>query len=716
MGNKRFLTISLCVLLAILMFIPNIGSSVKASTLQVQNVNKLDIQATNNSGTVLVDFADIIEKINSNEQISGSINNKSFSFILKEGDMGLNNITCMGVDGKIDEKATQEARSTRVFVGTNLKGTEELTAVMTDRWISIQLVIDGVTYCVDDQPLVSATVTYHLTNNLMYDSNMSFGNDVIAPTYNSNQNISALENISNCYSTNENSCVMNQTLGMSCEYYESNNSESSQPLSESNENSPNQIMDPRNNSQMQESTTQLATTSTITTYQASIIMACDQEFRNTYSDWASQILVPLWEINVEYTNQVSINFLPTLIIPIPSGSCTSTNVDTLLNQFASYMYSHWPSATYPRDLAHLSSGKWLDNGALGKSFEPGVNAERWNSVLNDYGVSYEGSIFSYQNKQVLGHEIGHNFNGDHNYAKDSAHSGWLKDSWMYPTYRGTLSSTTFTAENAQRIRSWAQQTIDTFRTINSGPSSISPENLQSSNLCVIADPIYRVGYPMQVSFQLKNTGSTTITLTYVFTAALDSNNNNRDFGYVNNVVITPGSTFSYNVAYTPQYSGTWTLWPAYKYNGNYGPFLWMTITPSFYFQLGSWSGVDRRTDYNYWTLFYRFNLYSLASSPTAGSTIWTRFSIFDGTYGSSSDHLNYIFVGCRCGVTSKDFGYSGGVDMTQVGAGGMAGGGGYLLWASRTLDSQGTWQFWPCYQTPGGTYGPYQWHMLTITI
>ncbi len=711
--NKRILTASLCVLLAVLMLFPTIGSPVKGSSLQGQDANQLDIQATGDSGQVKVAFADITEKIESNEHILGTIGNKSFSFILKEGDMGLNGVTCIGVDGKIDEKATQDVRHIRVFVGTDLKGAERSTAVMTDDWISIYVDIDGITYCVDGQLLDSDMVSYHLTNSLMHDIDRFYGDDAVE-LRDLNQNVSSSEELPNGHAVGEESCETNQTSEgtgePSCFDY-------SQSISTSNEDSSLQLIDTDNNTQTQASAVQSTATSILTTYTAKIIMACDLEYRNTYPNWASQLVVPLWNINVEYTNQVSIDFLPTLFIAVPSGYCTSTNVNTLLTQFSSYMNANWPVTSYLRDLAHLSSGKWLDSGALGLSNEPGVNASRWaGGPSMDYGVSYECSIASYQNTQVLGHEIGHNFNGDHSYAKDYLHTGWGEDSWMWPTY-GILPSMTFTTENAQRIRSWVQQAIDTFKTINIGPSSVSSQNLQASNMCIIADPIYRVGYKMTVSFLLKNTGSTTITLNYVFIGARDANNNNRDFGYVNNVVITPGSTFSYSSSYTPQYSGTWTFWPAYNYGGSWGPYQWITVSPTFYFQLGSgWSGHDVQLSYGNMALFYRFNLYSLTNVPAVGSTIWVRFTIYDFVFGTSSDHLNNVFVACRLGSTNKNFGYSGGVDLTQRGINGGLPGTGYLEWASRTLDAQGTWQFWPSYQRSNGLNGPDYWHTLSITI
>lgn len=710
--NVRFLTASLCVLLAVLMLFPTIGSPVKGSSPQGQDANQLDIQASGDSGQVNVNFGRIVEKIGMNEHIIGAIGNKSFSFLMAEGDMGLSNVTCIGLDGKIDEQATQEIRHTKVFIGTDLDGTNGMTALLTEHWISIHIAIDGITYCVDGQMLDSTAVSYRLTNSLMHDSDRSLGEDVVVPPYMA-ENASALNNQPNSPAINESPCAANLTAGEAMSSY---GYECSQPFSSESEEPDIPAVNAYNNTQMQASITQSITTSITTTYQARIIMASDQNFRDTYgANWATQILVPLWDINVEYTNQVSISFLPTLIISVPSAYCTSTNSETLTYQFRSYMMTFWPTGSYPRDLAHLSTGKWLDGGGLGSSFEPGVNAARWmgSSWDYDYGMSYEGSIYADQNKIILGHEIGHNFNGDHSYAKNWLNSGWGRDSWMWYPY-GVLPSSQFTAANALRIRSWAQQSLDAYKMINVGPSSVSGQNLQASNLCIITDPISRVGYQMSASFQLKNSGSTTITLNYVFIGARDANDNNRDFGYVNNVVITPGSTFSYSASYTPQYSGTWTFWPAYNYGGSWGPYKWITVSPTFYFQLGSgWSSSDVQSGF---ALYYRFNLYSLVSQPTVGSTVWARFSIFDSVYGTSFDHLNNVFVACRLGSTNKNFGYSGGVDLPQRGTSGSPAGGAYLEWASRTLDASGTWQFWPSYQRSNGLYGPDQWHTLSITI
>lgn len=703
-GEVKIGSGSLCIIIALMMILPT-GVLVQAAQEGDQSENAIDLKAISSTNSTMVNYASISNKIATNQPITAVIDGKTVSFTLREGYMDLSQTTVYGEDGKIDQNMTESVRGTRLFTGDQVRGADNVIAILTDDWVSFNIEIAGKTYDINGRISSSGDIIYSYSDSSMNDWTGTLENDTVVLEEDSE--VDSLPTFDGVNTGQNESLVTND---------QPTTFPSAQQSVVSFESPVTNPEDPQNLTQTQSGIGLSIADSYITTYQATILMGSDTEYRAKYpNDWATQILVPLWDINVRYTDQVSINFLPKYIVSVPSGQCTSTNGETLLSQWRTYLNTNYPLSNYPRDLAHLCTGKSLDNNLLGIAGEPGVNAQRWGfSSSSNVGLSNTVSSSGSKNANIMGHEIGHQFNGDHTFAKDWLNSGWGSDSWMWPTY-GWLPSMRFTEENAQRIRSWAQQTIDTYRTISFGPSSTSSQSLQASNLDIISDPVYTVGRTATVSFQLKNTGSSTIILNYVFVGARDASGNNRDFGYIYNVVIAPGSTFTYSASLTSTSSGTWTIWPAYNYQGGWGPYQWMTLSPTLYYKVGTeWTGKDIFFDYRPWTLFYRFTLYSLSSTPTVGSTIYARFSIFNGQSGTgSTTHINSIFVGCRDNYdVNRDFGWSGGMNLANGGDSGI--GAGYLIWASRTLDSSGTWQFWPAFQDDYG-YGPYQWHMATIT-
>lgn len=443
---------------------------------------------------------------------------------------------------------------------------------------------------------------------------------------------------------------------------------------------------------------------------ARIIMACDVEYRNQYpSDWSARIVSTLNDMCGRYESQVSISFkLSINPWSIPSGQCTSTNPATLLDQFRTYMLTDSSVSGVVRDVSHLCTGKNLNGDILGVSWEPGVGSAKWSTADYAYSLSEQWHDSS-QNMITMGHELGHCFNGDHAYWT------WIgsAQSWMTP-YTSWPVTAQFSTNNANRIRSWAQQALDLQRSTNPGPSSVSSDNLQSTNLAQEGQFIYFVSIQNTITFNIKNTGSTGITLDWLFVGARDASGANRDFGYQYSVWIGAGQTYKYTGTYTPSSGGMWTLWPAYKVGSHYGPFMWITITPTMYYDKGHWVGVDTTTSSHNVDLFYRFYVLTTVSTPTVGSTVTVSVSMYNGQTGTGTTTFNYLFVGCRNAQQNKDFGYSSQQVMTQK-AGSSSTGGGWLVQASRTLDSSGTWSFWPAYNV-GGSYGPSQWHAVTLTI
>lgn len=273
----------------------------------------------------------------------------------------------------------------------------------------------------------------------------------------------------------------------------------------------------------------------------------------------------------------------------------------------------------------------------------------------------------------------------------------------------------FSTNNANRVRSWAQQALDLQKSTNPGPSSISGDGLQSSNFAHEGPFIYFVANQMTVTYDIKNTGSQGITLDWLFVGARDASGANRDFGHIYNMWIGAGQTHKYTGSYTPSSGGTWTLWPAYKIGSHYGPNMWITITPTMYYDKAHWIGVDAYTSAHNVDLFYRFYVLTTVSTPTVGSTVTVSVSMYNGQAGTGTTSFNFLFVGCHNALQqNKDFGYSSQLSMTQL-ASSSATGGGWLVFASRTLDTSGSWSFWPAYNI-GGSYGPYEWHALSLSV
>ena len=183
------------------------------------------------------------------------------------------------------------------------------------------------------------------------------------------------------------------------------------------------------------------------------------------------------------------------------------------------------------------------------------------------------------------------------------------------------------------------------------------------------------------------------------------------------ILCASGQTYKFTGTYTPQSGGVWTLWPAYKVSGHYGPSPWITITPTAYYEYDEahWIGVDTATSTANVDLFYRFYILTTVSTPTVGSTVTISVSMYNGQTGTGTTVFGNLFVGCRNDAwQNKDFGYSGQQTLTQASYS-LCTGGGWLVFASRTLDSSGTWRFWPAYYLDGW-YGPFGWHMLTLTV
>lgn len=195
-----------------------------------------------------------------------------------------------------------------------------------------------------------------------------------------------------------------------------------------------------------------------------IALACDLEFYNLYpSNWAIQMITVINGIDHIYRDQIDTAFSVTKTIAILSG-LTTNNSWLLVFDFKEAMRELDKSTYIPRDVAHLFSGKNFDGVSIGRACEPGLNNE-W-----AYGVSQHiaepGTYYSatlYDRQIVVAHEIGHNFNGSHDYA-DYWYLPWpiARYSIMWSSYMGPFSWPAFSDgtgilgnNNSERMRNYA---------------------------------------------------------------------------------------------------------------------------------------------------------------------------------------------------------------------------------------------------------------------
>jgi hypothetical protein len=445
-----------------------------------------------------------------------------------------------------------------------------------------------------------------------------------------------------------------------------------------------------------------------------MIMAADIEYRNRYpGDWSSRMYATMWDVSARYESQVGITIYPVMTHAIPSDECTTTNGPNLLGEFAEYMTTDPNVKDIARDVSHLFTGKNLAGNTLGVAYEVGVGGLRWVGSGFDWAYSLSEQFHdSFENLWLLGHELGHNLNGDHNYWS------WIgvNRSWMYSSW-GTSRTGQFSSTNAERIRSWAEQVLDTKRTINPGPSFVW-DNLQTWSIQQEGSYIYWVGGYMTVDFYIKNVGTSDVYLDLLFVGARDASGANRDFGYQYGVTLSPGVNVHYGTSYVPQSGGTWTLWPAYQIGFRYGPYQWLTVQPTMYYDKGHWIGRDTTTSSDDVDLFYRFHVLSTTPTLTVGSSVIVDVTMFNGKPGRSTNTFDFFFIGCRWSSlhgVNKDFGWTGATTLTQCADVSVGTGTGCHLFVSRTIDYSGNWYFWPAYNYQG-SYGPYAWHYLTLCI
>jgi len=657
------------------------GDSYKASH-ELMNVKMYDV--------VRLDASDISKKANLGCDIGLSINGIYVSFSLVPADVGY---------------CSEEVRT---YKGVDLAGIQLVRVTLAHSWIHIFVMLDGKDFFIDPVDGTGESGYY-----AVYSYEKTYEDPSGSPMCSVSE---AADSLGHVVADSDGS-----TGSFAGTNQFSNESSTSQPvptvpaqecLSVSNTVSGFKPESPRNVTRSCEGNDPVYRI-------AKIILASDVEFRNRYpTDWIARMYSTINDLNAKYETQVGITFEVATTVAIPSTECTATDANTLLNNFAGWMTRDPGIMNFPRNVSHLFTGKDLDGNTVGTSWEAGVGTRSWWmsgtppwDLDEAYSLSQQWGS-SAGNLWLIGHELGHNFNGDHNY-RDSVNG---HPSWMSPTDNDAVA--VFSPKEVARITSWGEQTLGEVKMFNPGPSSVSQQHLQSGNLFQKGAYLYWVGTSAKVGFYIKNVGSSSLTLNWLFVGARDSFGNNRDFGHIFNIVLSAGATYQYETTYTPQVGNAWTLWPAYKIGTRYGPYEWLTITPVMYYKQNSWRGLATSSDNV--DLFYRFNILTTNQIPTVGSAVYVYVTMYNGhgltppTY----DTFGNFFIGCRWSRLSdlynRDFGYSGSKTLSQLGDS-LETGQGWFLFESRILDASGTWYFWPAYQYQGH-WGPWAWNILAINV
>jgi hypothetical protein len=698
--NRRYLI--LMGAMAVLFILTMPGLSVLATPTQPQTnpgTKAIELGNVVPSDVVYLDKATLLSKAIGDQRISLDIDGNAVSFALTEGRLFDSDVQVFSDDARDAATARDHLANMHFFTGIDLVGAEKVVAFISPSFMSISVtMLDGVEYQI--RPYDS-TDSGHYAVYSNADVRSTGWANIDGPETSATIGSTVLESnaITGLSGPSSNDVINDPSTSAQTSTADLSGAIAAQGLS----NSTGMSM--------------LTLSASESMYSlARVILACDSNYYAAYqTSWSDRLASTLWYVNTLYQSQVKISFQLVAILNIPGSYCMSTDATMLGVEFRDYVYDTCGHRT-DHDIAHLFSGKNLDGDTLGlASYTPGAARTKWNP--SQYGACSisEQTHDDFENQYLLGHEIGHSFNGDHDFAGTVVG----KYSWEYSGYSSGNMVMQFTPQNVQRIATWARQAMDTQKLVNPGPSSTSSDNLQASLMVEWGDWIYQVGRTATVTYSLKNVGASSIVLGYAFVAARDASGVNRDFGNQNGITIGAQQTYSFTASYTPQSSGEWTLWPAYYVSGHYGPYQWLAIHPTMYYNLTStyWSGHDTQN----WasqpvSLFYRLCMFSNVQTPTVGSTVWMYFTMYDGAAGTGSNTFNSIFVAClNPSGGNADFGSVSQPNLQQVGdQGEELVGGGCTIFASKVLSSSGTWLFWPCYNI-NGDWGQ-RWLTRSITV
>jgi hypothetical protein len=183
------------------------------------------------------------------------------------------------------------------------------------------------------------------------------------------------------------------------------------------------------------------------TREIEVAMVGDFEF--TSQQGAGAVSAMLDRMNVVdgiFSSQVGVATIPTDFITFASNTDPFTSSDpiTLLNQLADYRNA--TPLVRGRGLAHLLTGRRLDDNVIGIAFLSSVCAPRQGAGLSEISFFIDSPL-------VIAHEIGHNFGAPHDAEAGSACASTPPTFLMAPQLNGNPN---FSACSLQQIRARIQ--------------------------------------------------------------------------------------------------------------------------------------------------------------------------------------------------------------------------------------------------------------------
>jgi hypothetical protein len=157
------------------------------------------------------------------------------------------------------------------------------------------------------------------------------------------------------------------------------------------------------------------------------------------------------KVNGIYHDQTGRDFRMQAVVGDNAGLfLTSTNALTLLNSLPPFLHIFGGLGVLQSEVAHLTTAKNLDGNTIGLAFIGGRHGLSQQAVVFAGGGGGGGGTaarLSFQNMMVAAHELGHNFNAEHNEADK-----WCVTSFIVCLdYERTIMWPTFYDDNNARF-------------------------------------------------------------------------------------------------------------------------------------------------------------------------------------------------------------------------------------------------------------------------
>ena len=429
----------------------------------------------------------------------------------------------------------------------------------------------------------------------------------------------------------------------------------------------------------------------------------DSDYCNAYSDWYSRLVSLMNFVSGIYNSleniQLQIYDGPRCIAGSGSWSSDAT---TLLSQFNSWCYFTDSVCKTMTDV-HMATGKSLN--LLGLTYTP-----------NGPGLSMQTVGSDYQKEFTATHEIGHSFYGLHGDAIEwpgTPTCPWYF-SIVWPTYEGDCAMKFhFSATNGKAVKAQAMFNMKDWFPYTA-QSTTSSDGFYVTSWWVRHPRIPGVGDTADLHYHLW-TGGKTVTMEWFVGCRNGAGQaHNCDFGYVTGT-ISGDTDYSY-IGLSLSVTGGWQLWPAYYYNGHYGPYQWsMVQVPVTNAVIAHYDGPDTSAD---GVQLWDFYAHGPSSTVHTGDTLVFDFFYFNpGTANLNFDPYGIFTAARDASNNNKDFFQTVVLVRPSQVIGGQTFPAQWVHWTGWiTVTTTGTWTFWPAYYLNGVGWGPYGWHQISITV